>query len=110
MRAVVSSAGRGDADSLSSSLSCHHSSQCADAFRLYSCRGTGAQRTVGNTGSRTWKAGWLNCLATVPHGYVAVTIADDQPPATATVNAQQVPGEPGPATLNEISGLTVHRS
>jgi hypothetical protein len=41
----------------------------------------------------------------VSHGYVVVTIARDQPPAMATVDAQQLPEAPRRAKPNEISGL-----
>lgn len=42
-------------------------------------------------------------------GYVAVTIADEQPPAVATDHAQRDTGQPSMAYLDEISGLGVSR-
>jgi hypothetical protein len=40
-------------------------------------------------------------------GYVAVTIADDQPPAVATVHAQQEADTPAAVNPDEISGFEV---
>ena len=49
--------------------------------------------------------GGLGLLGPSEHGYVAVTIGDDEPPTTATVDAQQGPRPPRAAHPDQISGL-----
>ena len=48
-----------------------------------------------------------SCLARRPRGYLAATIADDQPPAVATVDAHQDADALPAVHSDEISGLGV---
>ncbi len=50
-----------------------------------------------------------SCLARRPRGYVAATIADDQPPAVATVDAHQDADALPAVHSDEISGLVSAR-
>lgn len=51
-----------------------------------------------------------SCLARRPRGYVAATIADDQPPAVATVDAHQDADALPAVHSDEISGLGIGRT